>query len=47
MLLDSKEGNEKIALVGRDVFRPGQRRPSVDEITVDDTKLLVRLLRRS
>ena len=46
MLLDSKEGNEKIALVGRDVFRKGQRRPPVDEITVDDTGLLVRLLRR-
>ena len=27
MLLDSKEGNEKIALVGRDVSRPGQRPP--------------------
>ena len=47
MLLDSKEGNEKIALVGRDVFRPGQRRPPVDEITVDDTELLVRLLHKS
>ena len=47
MLLDSKEGNEKFALVGRDVFRHGQRRPPVDEITVDDTDLLVRLLRRS
>lgn len=46
MLLDSKVGNEKIALVGRDVFRAGQRRPPVDEITVDDTELLVRLLRR-
>lgn len=46
MLLDSREGNEKIALVGRDVFRKGQRRPPVDEITVDDTGLLVRLLRR-
>ena len=46
MLLDSREGNEKIALVGRDVFRKGQRRPPVDEITVDDTELLVRLHRR-
>ena len=47
MLVDSKESNEKIALVGRDVFRPHQRHPHVDEITVDDTELLVRLLRRS
>lgn len=46
MLVDSKESNEKIALVGRDVFRPHQRHPHVDEITVDDTELLVRLLRR-
>ena len=46
MLVDSREGNEKIALVGRDVFRTHQRRPSVDEITVDDTELLVRLLGR-
>ena len=47
MLVDSKEGGEKIALVGRDLFRPHQRRPHVDEITVDDAELLVRLLRRS
>ena len=47
MLLDSKEANEKIALVGKDVFRPGLRHPPVDEITVDDTELLVRLLRRA
>ena len=47
MLVDSRESNEKISLVGRDVFRPHQRHPHVDEITVDDTELLVRLLRRS
>ena len=46
MLVDSKEGNEKIVLMGRDVFRAHQRHPSVDEITVDDTELLVRLLSR-
>ena len=46
MLVDSRESGERIALVGRDVFRPGQKRPHVDEITVDDVELLVRLLRR-
>lgn len=46
MLLDSKEGNEKIVLVGRDVFRPDQRRPLVDEITVEDKRLLVDLIER-
>ena len=44
MLLDSKEAGEKIAVVGRDMFRPDQRRPHIDEITVDDTALLVRLI---
>ena len=46
MLLDSKEGNEKIVLVGRNVFRPGPRRPPVDEISVDDKRLLVDLIQR-
>ena len=46
MLVDSRESGERIALVGRDVFRPHQKHPHVDEITVDDTALLVRLLRR-
>lgn len=46
MLLDSKEGNEKIVLVGRNVFRPDQRRPPVDEISVDDKRLLVDLIQR-
>ena len=46
MLLDSKEGNEKIVLVGRNVFRPDQRRPLVDEITVEDKRLLVDLIER-
>ena len=44
MLLDSKEAGEKITVVGRDIFRPEQRRPHIDEITVDDTALLVRLI---
>ena len=44
MLLDSKHVGEKIALVGRDIFRPGHPRPYIDEITVDDTVLLVRLI---
>ena len=44
MLLDSKEAGEKIAVVGRDIFRPEQRRPHIDEIAVDDTALLVRLI---
>ena len=44
MLLDSKEAGEKIAVVRRDMFRPDQRRPHIDEITVDDTALLVRLI---
>ena len=26
------------------MFRPDQRRPHIDEITVDDTALLVRLI---
>ena len=46
MLLDSKEGDEKIVLVGKDVFRPNQRRPLVDEITVEDKRLLVDLIER-
>ena len=46
MLLDSKEGGEKIVLVGKDVFRPDQRRPPIDEITVEDKRLLVDLLQR-
>ena len=46
MLLDSKEGGEKIVLVGRDVFRADQRRPPIDEITVEDKRLLVDLLQR-
>ena len=46
MLLDSKEGNEKIVLVGRNVFRPDQQRPPVDEISVDDKPLLVDLIQR-
>ena len=46
MLLDSKEGGEKIVLVGRDVFRQDQRRPSIDEITVEDKRLLVDLIQR-
>lgn len=46
MLVDSKESSEMIALVGRDIFRPHQKHPHVDEITVDNTELLVRLLRR-
>ena len=46
MLLDSKEGNEKIVLVGRDVFRPDQRHPPIDEITVEDKRLLVDLFQR-
>ena len=44
MLLDSKTAGEKIVVVGRDIFRPDQRRPHIDEITVDDTALLVRLI---
>lgn len=47
MLLDSKEAGEKIVTVGRDIFRPDQRRPYTDEITVDDTALMVRLIQRS
>ena len=46
MLLDSKEAGEKLVMVGRDLFRSDQNRPYVDEITVDDTALLVRLIRR-
>ena len=46
MLLDSKEAGEKIVVVGRDIFRQNQKRPPVDEITVDDTALLVRLIQR-
>ena len=46
MLLDSKEGGEKIVLVGRDVFRPDERRPPIDEITVEDKRLLVDLIQR-
>ena len=46
MLLDSKEGNEKIVLVGRNVFRPDERRPPIDEISVDDKCLLVDLIQR-
>ena len=46
MLLDSKEGNEKIVLVGRNVFRPDLQRPPVDEISVDDKPLLVDLIQR-
>ena len=46
MLLDSKEGGEKIVLVGKDVFRQDQRRPPIDEITVEDKRLLVDLLQR-
>ena len=46
MLLDSKEGNEKIVLVGRNVFRPDQPRPPIDEISVDDKRLLVELIQR-
>ena len=46
MLLDSKEGNEKIVLVGKDIFRPDQRRPLVDEITVEDKRLLGDLIER-
>ena len=46
MLLDSKEGNEKIVLVGRNVFRPGLQRPPVDEISVDDKPLLVDFIQR-
>ena len=46
MLLDSKEAGEKLVMVGRDLFRPGQSRPHVDEIAVDDTALVVRLIRR-
>ena len=46
MLLDLREGNEKIVLVGRNVFRPDPRRPSVDEISVDDKSLLMDLIPR-
>ena len=46
MLLDSREGNEKIVLVGRNVFRPGLQRPPIDEISVDDKCLLVDLIQR-
>lgn len=46
MLLDSREGGEKIVLVGRNVFRPGEWRPPVDEISVDDKRLLVDLIQR-
>ena len=46
MLLDSEEGGEKIVLVGRDMFRPDQRRPPIDEITVEDKRLLVDLIQR-
>ena len=45
MLLDSKEAGEKLVMAGRDIFRPGQVHPHVDEIAVDDTALLVRLVR--
>ena len=44
MLLDSRMAGEKIVVVGRDIFRPGQRRPHIDEITVSDAALLVRLI---
>ena len=44
MLLDSKEAGEKLVVVGRDIFRPSHPRPYIDEITVDDTALLVRLI---
>lgn len=44
MLLDSKMAGEKIVVIGRDIFRPDQRRPYLDEITVGDTALLVRLI---
>ena len=33
-------------MAGRDIFRPGQAHPHVDEIAVDDMALLVRLIRR-
>ena len=46
MLLDSKEAGEKLVVAGRDIFRPGQAHPHVDEIAVDDMALLVRLIRR-
>ncbi len=46
MLLDSEVGGEKIVLVGRDVFRPDERRPPIDEITVEDKRLLVDLIGR-
>ena len=46
MLLDSKEAGEKIVVAGRDIFRPGQDHPHVDEIAVDDMALLVSLIRR-
>ena len=46
MMLDSKEGNEKIVLVGRNVFRPDQLRPPIDEISVGDKRLLVELIQR-
>ena len=46
MLLDSKEAGEKLVMAGRDIFRPGQIHPHVDEIAVDDMALLVHLIRR-
>lgn len=46
MLLDSKEAGERLVMVGRDIFRPHQRRPCIDEITVDDTALVVRLIQK-
>ena len=46
MLLDSKEAGEKIVMVGRDIFRQYQSRPYIDEITVDDTALMVQLIQK-
>lgn len=45
MLEDAKEAGEPLRLVGRNVFRPDQARPSIDEIDVKRS-LVVDLVRK-
>lgn len=45
LLIDAKESGGEVSLIGRDVFRTGERRPFVDEIHMSDGDVPADLVR--